>query len=173
MPNRYYPGEEDLAFWQGVLDEPHFVYVLRAVGDAAIKVGRAKDPEARRRTLQTAHPRPLRLLYVLPGGAALERHLQACARQGNTQLGGGDEWFVGPLVDQFLLLVEQLSRRMVKDYDGSGSPPEPPVFGTEDFERPPPRPRGIGSSHSLSTRWRTKPDEPAPVTIRFVDPSTL
>lgn len=61
----------------------------------------------------------LRLLYLLPGGAALEwqlhRRMNGCRVLG--------EWFYGKRVPALLDLVSETADRMVADYNGSGRPP--------------------------------------------------
>lgn len=65
------------------------VYCVRA-GDAPyIKIGTAHTPESRVASLQTGSPTPLILLFVLPGGKPLERHLHQAL--GRWRLQG--EWF--------------------------------------------------------------------------------
>lgn len=115
-------GEAHLTFWEPRLKPPSFVYVIQAKGDTPIKVGVAKDVHARMRTLQTGNPRPLRLLYALPGAHALEATFHRKLRR--SRLCG--EWFDGPDVEGFLSEVQELAQHMVDTGDpGDYLPVEP------------------------------------------------
>lgn len=133
------------------LKDPCFVYVVQEDGDEAIKVGTARDPLERLKTLQTGNRRELRLLYVLPGThdteAYFHRRLWLCRVRG--------EWFEGEAVPPFLDYIADLARKMVDQYvPGSGEAPH--VFDVEA-----PRTRTV----------RRKPLKPGyPVTVRFAKP---
>lgn len=49
-----------------------YIYFIRS-GHGAVKIGKAVDPRARLRELQTAHPDSLTLIAAVPAHAALER----------------------------------------------------------------------------------------------------
>ena len=51
------------------------VYLIQAGEDGPVKIGSARDPQARLRALQTASPLKLRLHVTVPGGYAKEREL--------------------------------------------------------------------------------------------------
>jgi hypothetical protein len=65
------------------------VYFIEAVGAGRIKIGHARDPQARLRELQTGSAYTLRLMAMVPGGMALERALHR--RFADLRLAG--EWF--------------------------------------------------------------------------------
>lgn len=77
-----------------------WVYFIQEGEGGAIKIGTTTgSPEARRRVLQTAAPRPLHLLTAIPGGPDLERTLHQ--RFQALQLIG--EWFEpGPELVAFI-----------------------------------------------------------------------
>lgn len=170
-------GEQHLRLWTDRLDDPQFVYVIQGGSRSPIKVGRAKNPLRRLAGLQTGNPEYLHLLYVLPGGAALERRLHERLQRAD---GGAGEWFYyGPSVKQFLLLVDAVARNLVETYDGSGAIPLCPAFDQwgQDIEAD--RVPLVASkaavretSHKLGHRWRTS-REPAPVKISFVEPNPV
>jgi len=54
-----------------------FVYFLQSDQGGPVKIGWARDVEARREALQTAHPYPLVILGKLTGGPKLEKELHA------------------------------------------------------------------------------------------------
>jgi hypothetical protein len=70
-----------------------------------VKIGWAKDPARRLRTLQTGHPDELRLLAVIPATYHLEHDLHRQLRS----YGVGGEWFhrsramrmLKPIIDEF------------------------------------------------------------------------
>lgn len=53
------------------------IYFIQRVPDGPIKIGRAVNPEARLRTLQTGNPEPLGILLTVPGGKAREAEVHA------------------------------------------------------------------------------------------------
>lgn len=86
-------------------------YAIEA-GTGEIKIGRALHPEARLRELQTGSPTELRLLGVIPGGAAIERLLHDTF--GHARLRG--EWHDPSIRDDILTVFR--------------------ILGTVDDERP-------------------------------------
>jgi hypothetical protein len=67
-----------------------FVYFLQSAEGGPVKIGWARNVEARRDALQTAHPYPLVLLGKIPGGPGLEKELHT--RFANDRCPNG-EWF--------------------------------------------------------------------------------
>ena len=139
-----------IEFWRERLAEPCFVYVIREKGDEAIKVGVAKDPAERLKTLQTGNRRELVLLHVIPGGHDTESHFHR--RLWDYRVRG--EWFEGKAVAPFLTYFVGLAERMMDEYvAGSGQPPH--VFEVD--------PLRFGKVR--------KPPTSNPVAVRFVEPS--
>lgn len=69
------------------------IYIIQAEGTPRVKIGWAKNPEQRRRELQTGSPYPLKLLHTIETDekeleAELHRQYQTCRVQG--------EWFELP-----------------------------------------------------------------------------
>lgn len=62
-------------------------YIVEAVGQGLVKIGRSRDPWARLSSLQTANPRELRMVAVLVGDVESTLH----ARHAVDRMGG--EWF--------------------------------------------------------------------------------
>ncbi len=56
------------------LEEPRLVYFVQS-DDGRVKVGCARRPSDRLKSLQTGSPRPLRLVGLAVGGRVVERHL--------------------------------------------------------------------------------------------------
>ncbi len=78
-----------------------YVYFVR-VGDR-VKIGRATDPGARIRALQTAHPEALSLVLAIPAHAALEAAIHARFAHLKTR----GEWFrVAPDLVAFVEAVQ-------------------------------------------------------------------
>jgi len=72
-----------------------------------VKVGWSKDPKGRMATLSTAHPYPLEMVALIPGGEKLEKRLhQAFARYRLDR-----EWFSQEVLDEVRVLL----------FNGSGS----------------------------------------------------
>lgn len=168
QPDRPLPGapwdhHED--YWRRTFNRPiSFVYLIQA-GDGPIKIGVAKDPRSRLRDLQTSHYEDLRILRVLPGDRYLEARCHKRAKHARIK----GEWFNTRLMPEFLYWFEAEAERLIDHYERTG---EKPQFG--------PRARkGAGMQSRFSTRGglrqglRVRPDEEAPVTVRFVDPATL
>jgi hypothetical protein len=140
---------EDVRFWLARLDDPCFVYVIRAGGP--IKVGVAKDVAARLATLQTGNPYRFDLLAVLPGAHDLEWQLHR--RIESDRLEG--EWFDGPQVPAFLEFVAELATKMRHAYADDGAAPHwKRLIGTWKYKR-------------------TTARQQAEVTVRYIEPNPL
>lgn len=73
-----------------------WVYVIGAPGLPHVKIGTSTDPKARLRQLQPGSPFPLSILWSVPGGITLERHLHDRL----TAYRAHGEWFdITPLGD--------------------------------------------------------------------------
>jgi hypothetical protein len=83
--------------------EHQVTYAIEA-GSGEIKLGRALHPEARLRDLQTGSPTELRILGVIPGGAAIETLLHE-AFQGHHLRG---EWYAPEARDDILTVLRIL-----------------------------------------------------------------
>lgn len=141
---RHFSGEDHLAFWAG-LEFDSFVYVIRAQGDDPIKIGRAIDVRKRVAGLQTGNPRPLELLYVLPGDSELEWQLHYRLRH-CLMLG---EWFAGDEIPAFLEFTADLADWLVAGQRDSGE--------FLNFRR-------------FRDGWSFRRPGSSPTTIRFTDP---
>lgn len=116
MTLRLYPGRKNLdELWRFKVTEPSYVYVLKAEGDRPIKVGYAANVITRMGELQTGNPKPLELMYVIPGDRELEWQLHGVAGNMMTRLMG--EWFSGPNLGEFLEFVGSLEDRMMEAVD--------------------------------------------------------
>lgn len=69
-----------------------WVYFIEIEGLGFVKVGHAKDPIARLRTLQTANPLPLKLLGAMPGDYVHETAMHTYMDEYRCR-NGGNEWF--------------------------------------------------------------------------------
>lgn len=137
-----------------------WIYVLRGRPKSPVKIGIARDVEARICTLQTGNPDELHLLASFPGTqadeTALHRYLQAERIRG--------EWFEGELTEQVVDWAKVCQRVYRKRGLCLAIPEhEAPIkhIGL----------RSVGYGTRIGHRWRDKPEEPAEVTTRFVDPS--
>lgn len=65
------------------------LYVMQIHGMAPVKVGVSKNPEERRKSIQTGAPTPVRLLWEASGGYPLERALHRRFAEYRTK----GEWF--------------------------------------------------------------------------------
>lgn len=125
MPS--HPVTEHLEFWTSLPEPPgEFVYVVQAIGDTPIKVGRAVNVRKRIASLQTGNPRKLELLHVVPGGSHLEWQLHR--RPHGHRLVG--EWFDGEQIPRFLEFVGGLAQFMVDGYAEAGSVPSFRAYGS-------------------------------------------
>ncbi len=85
VPTGYLGPERDEEDQEGLT----YIYFIEAVGQDRIKIGKADDPEARLKQLQTGCPVPLRLLGIINCQAGIERTLHAKFAEDNIQ----GEWF--------------------------------------------------------------------------------
>lgn len=130
-------GQRHYSYWSKWLDEPgqEYVYVIRAGMNNPVKIGVAKKPLTRLKTLQTANAQTLRLLLVVPGGKVLERVLHQ--RFAEWRMNEHSEWFYGPGVAKIVEFVTALSVEMVQAHHaGDWEAPDLAGFpGWTDEER--------------------------------------
>jgi hypothetical protein len=167
-------GEVHLDFWTASLVDASYVYVIQGDAETPIKVGTARDVEARINALQTGNPQRLRLLHVLPGDYRLEWNFHQRLKPGRV-LG---EWFAGEVVDGFLRTVEHMANSMVAAHPGGAIAPHFSEFGDFDLRTP------IEEVRTVEV-WRARKPEPGPktrkkwrvsgpvadITVRHVEPS--
>lgn len=117
------------------IENPEFVYAISEGDGGTLKIGRAKDPVKRLRTMQTGNSRRLRIEHVLLGDKCLERLLhemwephaiRAADRQNKVVTGPGTEWFKAEIADE---LFSILSRAAAEQIDYLGEEPEPHFVG--------------------------------------------
>lgn len=70
--------------------EQGFAYLIQSVAGGPIKIGWGRDPEKRRRAMQTGHPYRLEVVAEFPGPRSLESRLHE--RFAASRIPGG-EWF--------------------------------------------------------------------------------
>lgn len=136
-------GQRHYSYWQGKLDEDaSYVYVIRGGKKTPIKIGVAKRPIQRLKTLQTGNHQQLRLLLVVPGDEKLETVLHHRFAEHRLE---GSEWFYGQGVAGIIEFVNDLALYMVRGHDGSVNPPLLHYFEgwteAERYEFPRRRPR--------------------------------
>lgn len=158
--------KRELGYWHGAGYYRGFTYVIRAGNDGPIKVGKAMDPESRLAELQTGSWQELQLLHVVPGYGEMERRFHLKLKSSNIR----GEWFTGPAVEQFLRWLDTESYRMMTHHEETGELPTKEPKRTQHRTG---KVRGNYFSRGLHRSWRVKPDDDAPVTVRFVDPATL
>ena len=121
-------------------DGMSFVYVIAEKDGGAVKIGVAKDPIARLRSMQTGNPRRLRIEYVLVGFRDTEKLLHeywephAIMSEANKgKVGGaagrdpGTEWFVPEIKEELFPIIEtavELQLEMIEAAEGNLSASE-------------------------------------------------
>lgn len=84
------------------IENQSFVYAIGEEGDGAMKIGLAKDPIKRLRSMQTGNPRRLKIEHVLVGDRNVEKLLHEIwegyaifsnAKRGKFDVAPGTEWF--------------------------------------------------------------------------------
>lgn len=98
-----------------------FVYAI-GEEDGPVKIGFAIDPVKRRRDMQTANPRPLRIEHVILGDRAVEHflheqweHLALCQDRTRLVARPGVEWFHSDIRDELFPLLGEIAARQA-DY---------------------------------------------------------
>ncbi len=115
-------GDQHLTYWRRHLYDGFtgYVYVMRIGKRGAVKVGYAKNPTMRLKTLQTGTPGEYRLLLVVPGEKDLEAALHRRFAQHRVQ----GEWFAGDGVAEVINFVHDLAVEMVQAHKpGNERPP--------------------------------------------------
>lgn len=164
---RYAATLEQLAYWEGVLESPEFVYVIQGDEGTPIKVGYARDPRSRQATLQTGNPQELHLLIVFPGSQAAERECHRRLKSASVR----GEWFFGEVADDFLASLARHCDWAIEYHRITGllSP------FTRDAERAQRRYgwRCGAFNRPLGGRWRTWDGVVNPVEVKYVDPDPV
>lgn len=114
-------GDRHLVFWSRYLPRGQaFIYFIRGVGAAPVKVGFSIDVRQRMRELRTGNPYPLELLFVVPADRSLEttfhRELRGDRMEG--------EWFSGPRIERLMIRVAAATEDMFLEFDYSNTPPD-------------------------------------------------
>lgn len=104
----------EILLMAGRVEDASFVYLI---GEEAgpLKIGFAKDPIQRLRSMQTGNPRPLRLERVLLGDMSIERLLHKLwepfaiispSKKGKVDCAPGTEWFRAEIREQLDPIIE-------------------------------------------------------------------
>lgn len=162
-----WPGEDHLGFWKRERIKS-FVYVIQADPKGPIKIGVAKDVRKRRSSLQCGNAEPLRILLVAPGSYTLETQLHRMLV--GSEVSG--EWFGGPAVPGFLEWMEQYCYETVEACRKTAYV-RTKLPAVEEKKTRSVGLHSVGGyfKPSLQHRWRVKPDAPAPMEVRFVEPN--
>lgn len=156
-------GPTHLAFWQRELTEPEFAYVMQGEPGTPIKVGKGNDPVGRLAEFQTGNHAELHLLYVAPGGYALERELHYRLR--DSQVRG--EWFAEPGIEGFLVWFHLYCETVKKHFETYGELPPLPITPKDPAEY------HIRRGANVIHRWRMSQPSESPVTVRYMKPEPL
>lgn len=141
-------GQRHVVWWRARLTEPSFVYVVQAQPGTPVKIGVARDVDARLAGLQTGNPYKLRVLFVLPGGYELEWQFHQKLKKYRME----GEWFDARAAEKIFPLIERLAVAMVAAYDGSGVIP---TYRQRGFD------------------WKRVRRQQQTVTVRRVDPTPV
>lgn len=96
-----------------------FVYVISEGEDGPLKIGKAKDPIGRLRTMQTGNSRRLKLEFVVMGDRTCERLLQemfepfairSVAKRNRERTNPGTEWFRPEIRPSLALILPEAAR---------------------------------------------------------------
>jgi hypothetical protein len=140
-------------FWKKRLTAPCMVYAIRS--GSAVKFGKANDVYERFATLRAANPVRIELLHTVPGDFELEARFHRWLAPDCVHY----EWFDGPEVDRALEFMAELADKAIAAYEGGDTAPE--WRGLMTWPR-----------FALKQDYR-KRREPAPLTVRRVDPTFL
>ena len=163
-------ADEHLGFWREHLGTGAlFVYVIQAQPGTPIKVGVAKDPHARLKSLQIGNPADLRLLFVVPGDHALEAAFHR--RLADSSVRG--EWFAEPGINGFLEWMDEFATQGIVHFGLTGQLQSLPENNKSERIRR----RGFGPygmrNAKLGHRWRSSAERQSPITIRYLDPEPM
>ena len=78
---------------EGAMEVDHLYLLRYPWGESPIKVGRAKDVDARVRQLERGHNFKLQQLAIFPGQGRLERRVHTLLSDHRATDGRGQEWF--------------------------------------------------------------------------------
>lgn len=137
-----------------------WIYLLRGRPKSPVKIGIARDVEARISTLQTGNPDELHLLASFPGTQADELALHRYLRDERIR----GEWFEGELTEQVVDWAKMCQRVHRKRGVCLAVPEHEAPIKHVGL-------RSVGYGMKIGHRWRDKPERPAEVVVRFVDPS--
>jgi hypothetical protein len=112
-------ADEQIEFWSSKLATPTFIYFIQDGDDGPVKIGYSNKPDVRLRNLQTGNYRELRLCHVIPGDLSVEKQLHQ--RFEPARIRG--EWFGREYLPVIVSFAGGLADSMVRQYDGSGTPP--------------------------------------------------
>jgi hypothetical protein len=116
------------------IENASFVYFIGEPDDGPVKIGQAKDPVGRVRTMQTGNPRRLRIEHVLLGTREMEQLLHEMwepfaivspARATKVDLGPGTEWFGPEIREKLMPIVETAVERQLDFLETAPSPIQP------------------------------------------------
>lgn len=146
-------GQRHYSFWMAQIPDydESFVYVIRAGSRNPVKIGVAKKPLQRLKTLQTGNPSTLRLLLVVPGAEKLETVLHRRFAEYRVD---DSEWFYGDGVKQIIDFVTELAVEMVRSHQHGAFDP-PPIQGFPGW--------------TVAERMFLTPPPPAPPKVRLPD----
>lgn len=120
-----------------------FVYVIGEADGGCVKIGTAKDPVKRLRSMQTGNPRRLRVEYVLMGGRDIEALLHqmweafaitSVAKRGKVDAAPGTEWFEPEIREQLFPIMATASEAQI-DHLRSVLVEGGKVIGLDELER--------------------------------------
>ena len=92
----------------GATEDDHLYLLRYPWEDSPIKVGHAKDVDARVRSLEAGHNFKLQLLAIFPGQGRLERRVHALLSDHRATDGRGQEWFNVTLQQAFSVVASVL-----------------------------------------------------------------
>jgi hypothetical protein len=74
-----------------------------------VKIGRSRDPEKRRRELESGHAYHIELVATFPGQGSLEGKVHDALAPDRNRDGAGREWFNVTVEDAVLTILASLS----------------------------------------------------------------
>lgn len=123
------------------IQNPSFTYAIGEEGDGPVKIGVAKDPIKRLRSMQTGNPRRLRVERVLIGDMAIEKLLHemwesfaivAPHQRRKVDAPPGTEWFRGEIRESLFPILETACSQQIAHVEALG---EDCTLLLDDMER--------------------------------------